>query len=100
MWSEVHIRADMGFINFKYLYIYLSVVIGGGGGRGGNNAIFLISYSLLCNGICSIKILRNASKQVRPCTGSGAPFNDKQNEVRRKELFCLGNNEPRNNQDV
>ena len=45
----------MGFINFKYLYIYLFIVIGGGGG--GDNAIFLISYSLLCNGICSIKIL-------------------------------------------
>ena len=48
----------MGFINFKYLYIYLSIVIGRGGrGEGGDNAIFLISYSLLCNGICSIKIL-------------------------------------------
>ena len=32
----------MGFINFKYLYIYLSIFIGGGGG--GDNAIFLISY--------------------------------------------------------
>ena len=38
----------MGFINFKYLYIfYLSIVIGGGEQRH-------ISY-LLCNGICSIK---------------------------------------------
>ena len=44
----------MGFINLKYLYIYLSIVIGVGG-RGGD-AIFLISYYLLCNGICSIKI--------------------------------------------
>ena len=42
----------MGFINLKYLYIYLSIVI-----WRGDNAIFLISYSLLCNGICSIKIL-------------------------------------------
>ena len=24
----------MGFINFKYLYIYLSIVMGGGGGGG------------------------------------------------------------------
>ena len=33
----------MGFINLKYLYIYLSIVIGGGGGGGGgNNAIFRI----------------------------------------------------------
>ena len=46
----------MGFINLKYLYIYLSIVMGGGGGGGGNNAIFLISYFLLCNGICSIKV--------------------------------------------
>ena len=45
----------MGFINFKYLYIYLSIVIGGGGGGGGGQRH--ISYSLLCNGICSIKIL-------------------------------------------
>ena len=46
----------MGFINFKYLYIYLSIVIDGGGGGGGDNAIFLISYFLLWNGISSIKI--------------------------------------------
>ena len=55
----------MGFINFKYLYIYLSIiVIGGGGGGGGDNAIFLISYSLLCNGICSIKIHRKSRSPV------------------------------------
>ena len=51
----------MGFINFTYLYIYLSIVIGGGG----NNAIFLISYSLLCNGICSIKINTGTSAVQR-----------------------------------
>ena len=43
----------MGFINLKYLYIYLLLF---GGGGGGDNAIFLNSYSLLCNGICSIKV--------------------------------------------
>ena len=34
------------------IFIYLLLL----GGGGGDNAIFLISYSLLCNGICSIKI--------------------------------------------
>ena len=32
----------MGFINFKYLYIYLSIVTGeGGGGGGGTTPYFL-----------------------------------------------------------
>ena len=54
----------MGFINLKYLYIYLSIVIGGGG----NNAICLHSYSLLCNGICSIKV---AYSNFPLCLGYG-----------------------------